>query len=55
MARKRPIDTIDLMSGPEGVARPERETLVPAGYQALPVDPTLALGNPSHRGEDEGK
>ncbi len=49
------IDTIDLMSGPQGVGKPNRETLVTAGYQALPLDPTLALGNPSHRdeGEDE--
>jgi len=46
------IDTIDLMSGPDGVGRADRDTLVPAGYQALPLDPTLALGNPSHR--DEG-
>jgi len=46
------IDTIDLMSGPDGVGRADRDKLVPAGYQALPVDPTLALGNPSHR--DEG-
>ena len=40
------IETIDLMSGPEGVGR-EREALVPAGFQSLPLDPTLALGNPS--------
>jgi DNA-directed RNA polymerase subunit beta' len=46
------IDTIDLMSGPEGVKRPDRDALVPAGYQALPLDPTLALGNPSHKAED---
>ncbi|MDP9374216.1 MAG: DNA-directed RNA polymerase subunit beta' [Chloroflexota bacterium] len=46
------IDTIDLMSGPEGVGRPS-ENLVPAGFQSLPLDPTLALGNPSGRNEDE--
>ncbi len=40
------IETIDLMSGPEGVGRGDREQLVPAGYQALPLDPTLALGSP---------
>jgi hypothetical protein len=38
--------------GPEGVGR-DRDALVPAGYQALPLDPTLALGNPSHKDEDE--
>ncbi len=48
------IDTIDLMSGPEGVGR-ERDKLVPAGYQPLPVDPTLALGNPSHKPEGLGE
>jgi len=47
------IDTIDLMSGPDGVGCADRDTLVPAGYQALPLDPTLALGNPSHRDEGE--
>ena len=51
-AEETSIDTIDLMSGPEGVGR-DRDALVPAGYQALPLDPTLALGNPSRRGGDE--
>jgi len=41
------------MSGPDGVGRADRDKLVPAGYQALPLDPTLALGNPSHRDEGE--
>jgi DNA-directed RNA polymerase subunit beta' len=52
-AEETSIDTIDLMSGPEGVGRERDSNLVPAGYQALPLDPTLALGNPSHRGDDE--
>ena len=47
------IDTIDLMSGPEGVGR-ERESLVPAGFQSLPLDPTLALGDPGRSGGEEG-
>ncbi len=58
-ARVRPdseetsIDTIDLMSGPEGVGRSDNEALVPAGYQALPLDPTLALGNPSRQDDND--
>jgi DNA-directed RNA polymerase subunit beta' len=45
------IETIDLMSGPNG---PSRDTLVPAGFhQELPADPTLLLGTPRHRDGDE--
>ncbi|MGN6811795.1 MAG: DNA-directed RNA polymerase subunit beta' [Thermomicrobiales bacterium] len=45
------IETIDLMSGPNG---PSRDTLVPAGFhQELPADPTLLLGTPGHRDDDE--
>ncbi|MDP8909683.1 MAG: DNA-directed RNA polymerase subunit beta' [Chloroflexota bacterium] len=51
-AEETSLETIDLMSGPEGVGR-GNENLVPAGFQSLPLDPTLALGNPSGRSEDE--
>jgi DNA-directed RNA polymerase subunit beta' len=45
------IETIDLMSGPNG---PSRDTLVPAGFhQELPADPTLLLGQPSRRDDEE--
>ncbi|MGN6758014.1 MAG: DNA-directed RNA polymerase subunit beta', partial [Thermomicrobiales bacterium] len=45
------IETIDLMSGPNG---PSRDTLVPAGFhQELPADPTLLLGTPGHRDDEE--
>ena len=45
------IETIDLMSGPEGVGK-DRGDLVPAGFQALPVDPTLTLGDASRDDEE---
>jgi DNA-directed RNA polymerase subunit beta' len=45
------IETIDLMSGPNG---PSRDTLVPAGFhQELPADPTLLLGQPGRRDDEE--
>ncbi|MGN6698676.1 MAG: DNA-directed RNA polymerase subunit beta' [Thermomicrobiales bacterium] len=45
------IETIDLMSGPNG---PSRDTLVPAGFhQELPADPTLLLGTPGHRDDED--
>ena len=49
------IETIEMMSSAPGVTanRNSPESLVAAGFQALPLDPTLALGNPSRRGEDE--
>jgi DNA-directed RNA polymerase subunit beta' len=50
------IETIEMMSSAPGVKPSSRspESLVAAGFQALPLDPTLALGNPSHRdGDDE--
>ena len=46
------IETLEMMSSAPGTKR-KPESLVASGFQALPLDPTLALGNPSHREEDE--
>ncbi|HEX5504267.1 MAG TPA: DNA-directed RNA polymerase subunit beta' [Thermomicrobiales bacterium] len=45
------IETIELMGGP-GAGAPDARQLAAAGYQALPVDPALALGQP-RRGDGE--
>jgi len=49
------IETIEMMTSAPGatMTRNTPESLVAAGFQALPLDPTLALGNPSRRGEDD--
>ena len=45
-------ETIELMGGPDS-ARQEFPDLVPAGFQSLPLDPTLTLGERDRSDEPE--